>query len=133
MNVFGIGLPEMAVILVLALLVFGPKKLPEIGRSLGKAIKGFQDASKEFEEEFKKEAQQIEKVVTSPMKATLDPEPAKVLSPQESAPAEIVVAPETSSPPQAAGADASSDVKMTPEATPGDGAHSPSLDADTPA
>ena len=97
MNVFGVGLPEMAVILVLALLVFGPKKLPEIGRSLGKAIKGFQDASKEFEEEFKKEAQQIEKVVSSPMKATLDPQPAKVLSPQDS-PAEIVVEPDAPSP-----------------------------------
>jgi sec-independent protein translocase protein TatA len=95
MNVFGIGLPEMAVILVLALLVFGPKKLPEIGRSLGKAIKGFQDASKEFEEEFKKEAQQIEKTISSPMKATLDPQPSKVLSPQDSQPpSEIVVEPE---------------------------------------
>lgn len=60
MNVFGIGLPEMALILVIALLVFGPKKLPEIGRSLGKAIRGFQDASKEFESEFKREAQQLE-------------------------------------------------------------------------
>ena len=48
MNVFGIGLPEMGLILVIALLVFGPKKLPEIGRSLGKAVRGFQDASKEF-------------------------------------------------------------------------------------
>lgn len=63
MNVFGIGLPEMALILVIALLVFGPKKLPEIGRSLGKAIRGFQDASKEFQDEFKKEAQEIENSV----------------------------------------------------------------------
>ena len=63
MNVFGIGLPEMALILVIALLVFGPKKLPEIGRSLGKAIRGFQDASKEFESEFKREAQQLEESV----------------------------------------------------------------------
>ena len=60
MNVFGIGLPEMVLILVVALLVFGPKKLPEIGRSLGKAIRGFQEASKEFETEFKREAQQLE-------------------------------------------------------------------------
>jgi sec-independent protein translocase protein TatA len=63
MNIFGIGLPEMALIMIVALLIFGPKKLPEIGRSLGKAIRGFQDASKEFEAEFKKEAQQIEESV----------------------------------------------------------------------
>lgn len=63
MNIFGIGLPEMALIMLIALLVFGPKKLPEIGRSLGKAIRGFQDASKDFENEFKREAQQIEESV----------------------------------------------------------------------
>jgi sec-independent protein translocase protein TatA len=63
MNIFGIGLPEMGLILLIALLVFGPKKLPEIGRSLGKAIRGFQDASKEFENEFKREARQIEESV----------------------------------------------------------------------
>ena len=70
MNVFGIGLPEMVLILVVALLVFGPKKLPEIGRSLGKAIRGFQEASKEFESEFKREAQQIENSIT--MQAKLE-------------------------------------------------------------
>ncbi len=72
MNIFGIGLPEMGLIMIVALLVFGPKKLPEIGRSMGKALKGFQDASKEFETEFKKEAERIEKSVTEPMKATLE-------------------------------------------------------------
>ena len=65
MNIFGIGLPEMAVILVVALLVFGPKKLPEIGRSMGKAIRGFQEASKEFETEFQREAQQLEASIKS--------------------------------------------------------------------
>lgn len=60
MNVFGIGLPEMIVILVLALLVFGPKKLPEIGSSIGKAIRGFQDATKEFESELKEGAKPSE-------------------------------------------------------------------------
>ena len=66
MNFFGIGLPEMALILVIALLVFGPKKLPEIGRSLGKAIRGFQEASKDFEAEFKREAEQLEEAVKTP-------------------------------------------------------------------
>jgi sec-independent protein translocase protein TatA len=70
MNIFGIGLPEMGVIVVIALLVFGPKKLPEIGRSLGQAIRGFKDASKEFENEFKRESQQLEESVQ--MKAELE-------------------------------------------------------------
>jgi sec-independent protein translocase protein TatA len=70
MNVFGIGLPEMVLIFAISLLIFGPKKLPEIGRSLGKAIRGFQEASKEFENEFKREAQKLENSVT--MKAELE-------------------------------------------------------------
>jgi len=60
MNIFGMGLPEIVLILAVALLVFGPKKLPEIGRSLGKAIRGFQEASNEFQNEFKREAANIE-------------------------------------------------------------------------
>lgn len=70
MNIFGIGLPEMGLILLIALLVFGPKKLPEIGRSLGKALRGFQEASREFESEFKREAENLEKSVQ--MKAQLE-------------------------------------------------------------
>jgi sec-independent protein translocase protein TatA len=85
MNVFGIGLPEMALIMVVALLIFGPKKLPEIGRSLGKAIRGFQEASKEFENEFKKEADRLEKTVSQPMEAKLEtPSSRKALSPTAS-------------------------------------------------
>jgi sec-independent protein translocase protein TatA len=80
MNVFGIGLPEMGIILVVALLIFGPKKLPEIGRSLGQAIRGFKEASKEFETEFKREAQQLEESVQ--MKAELESD-RDLTSPQE--------------------------------------------------
>lgn len=68
MNIFGIGLPEMAVIFTIALLVFGPKKLPEIGRSMGKAIRGFQDASRDFEAEFTREAKQLEEAVATSSK-----------------------------------------------------------------
>jgi sec-independent protein translocase protein TatA len=74
MNIFGIGLPEMAVIFTIALLVFGPKKLPEIGRSFGKALRGFQDASRDFESEFTKEAKQLEEAVATSSK----PETAKL-------------------------------------------------------
>ena len=53
MNFFGIGLPELAVIAAIGLLVFGPKRLPELGKTLGRTLKGFQSASSEFEREFR--------------------------------------------------------------------------------
>ena len=54
MNIFGIGIPEIAIIVVLALLIFGPKRLPQLGKTIGKTLKGLQTASKEFENEINK-------------------------------------------------------------------------------
>ncbi len=47
MNIFGIGMQELLVILLICLLIFGANKLPEIGRALGKTINSFKKALKE--------------------------------------------------------------------------------------
>ena len=54
---FGIGMPELIIILVIILIIFGAGKLPEIGAGMGKAIRNFKGASEEDE---KKETEKIE-------------------------------------------------------------------------
>jgi len=68
-----IGMPEMLVIFVIALIVFGPKKLPDLGRSLGKSIAEFKRASNELRNTLEQEVrleeqreQQKAMVATSP-------------------------------------------------------------------
>jgi len=48
---FGIGIPELIVIFIVALLVFGPKKLPELGKALGRGLAEFKRATEEIKEE----------------------------------------------------------------------------------
>lgn len=55
---FGLGLPELIVVLVIALVVFGPSRLPSLGKSIGEAIRGFK---KGLEELPPKENDKIEK------------------------------------------------------------------------
>ena len=47
---FGIGMPEMILILAIALIVIGPKKLPDLAKSLGRAMREFKKATSEFKE-----------------------------------------------------------------------------------
>jgi sec-independent protein translocase protein TatA len=54
-----IGPWEIAIVLVLALVIFGPKKLPELGSSLGKSIRGFRKALKESQEEVKSTVSEV--------------------------------------------------------------------------
>lgn len=82
MNFFGIGLPEMAVIAAIGLLVFGPKRLPELGRTLGRTLKGFQSASREFEQEFRNviEPEAVPAPPAPPSLTADSPEPAVLAS-----------------------------------------------------
>ena len=48
MGIGSIGLPELMIILIIALIIFGPRKLPELGRSLGRSLSEFKRASNEL-------------------------------------------------------------------------------------
>lgn len=88
MNIFGIGLPEMAVIAAIGLLVFGPKRLPELGKTLGKTLKGFQSASSQFEQEFRKAVDTVSNDTVSATAVSATAVPASAVSaPAVSAPA----------------------------------------------
>ncbi|MDP2728492.1 MAG: TatA/E family twin arginine-targeting protein translocase [Dehalococcoidia bacterium] len=54
---FNIGFPEMIIILLIALIVFGPGKLPEIGGTIGKAMREFRRATSELTEELTREVE----------------------------------------------------------------------------
>ena len=58
---FGIGIQELIVILLICLLLFGAAKLPEIGRSLGKAIREFKKAAKELRNDTEDSAKEEDK------------------------------------------------------------------------
>jgi TatA/E family protein of Tat protein translocase len=75
-----IGMPEMVIILVIALIIFGPRKLPELGRSLGKSIGEFKKASNELrstlEEEIKVEERKEQQTkVAAEQESALTPVP----------------------------------------------------------
>jgi TatA/E family protein of Tat protein translocase len=60
MDFFGVGPVEIILILVIALIVFGPDKLPQIGRDLGKAIRSFKKAASNLSAEMSKEMKDLE-------------------------------------------------------------------------
>jgi Tat protein translocase TatB subunit len=67
---FGIGMPELLLILALALIVLGPKKLPELARALGKGMAELRRATDEIKDEFRQMENDIH---DSPATAKYDP------------------------------------------------------------
>ncbi len=61
-----LGLSEMIFIFLLALLIFGPKKMPEIGRQIGRALAEFRRASNEFKAQIETEIQNLETETSKP-------------------------------------------------------------------
>ena len=70
MEIFGIGPMELILVLIIALMVFGPDKLPEIGAKLGKAMRSMREATQEFSREIEEARQALEapiKEITAPL------------------------------------------------------------------
>lgn len=89
---FGLGIGELLVIFVIALIVFGPKKLPEIGRSVGRAMIEFKKASQEFQDSMREEMKEVEKtaqldeikkLTNIQLPDYIEPEAPKASEPQE--------------------------------------------------
>ncbi len=85
---FGLGVPEILLILVVALIVFGPKRLPEIGRTLGKTLGEFRKATDDLKNTIEREVQleelkQIAPTMVKPAESVSRNEPLDPASPAE--------------------------------------------------
>src|SRR5258708_38206238 len=76
-----IGMPEMIIILVIALIIFGPRKLPELGKSLGKSLAEFKRASNELKNTLEEEIRLDEQRTAVETAKAKEPAPVAVSEP----------------------------------------------------
>ncbi|RME45104.1 MAG: TatA/E family twin arginine-targeting protein translocase [Chloroflexi bacterium] len=73
---FGLGPAEVILVLIIALIVFGPGRLPEIGQALGKSIREFREASSEITQELSREIEATERAARGEAQPTKQEKPA---------------------------------------------------------
>jgi sec-independent protein translocase protein TatA len=88
-----IGMPELIVIFIIALIIFGPRKLPELGRSLGKSINEFKKASSELRSSLEDEIRIDEQKTRAQAQVQAQPAPVQAQTVAASAPAKDVEQP----------------------------------------
>lgn len=79
MKILGMGVPELLIILVVILLIFGPKNLPKLGNALGKTVKNLREGMGAGEEEKKAQDADVEEVVEEVVEVEEEAAPKKTV------------------------------------------------------
>ncbi len=116
---FGIGMPELLVILVVALIVLGPKRLPEVAKTLGKGLAEFRKATADITGELRGAQDMIEREARDAERTSRQRAAAKAQAPAApGAPVAQAAAPNAAAPAESAAAPAADDHAAHPAAQP---------------
>jgi len=104
MRIFGMGMPEMIIILLIILVIFGPKNLPKLGSALGKAVKGVREGVDSVNTELQAAKESVDNTGKDAADGKADDAPVTATAVIEDIPVEAVVATAEEAAPVAAAA-----------------------------